>query len=417
MQFSAITRSYARAPFLHAVIVLSLAIGLGVNTVIFSWLKQAVISPLPGLNAEALALETRDDTGNYVPISWLEYLDVRAMLPSFAGVLAHRPRAYNLGEEGRDIRVFGTLVSDNYFSLLGLRPALGRFFQPEESTRPGAAPVAVLSHQFWRRHYGDDPAVLGRTLRLNGRVLTIVGVAPEGFHGAMHSLSFDVFLPLTIAAELQPATTELTKRTTRNYYMLAVLKPGVSDAMARGELTAAAARLRADYPDTNKGFSLEIMPLWRAPRGGQMATTGLLTLQAFALLILLVVCANTASLQLARASTRRREMGVRLALGAGPGRIISQLLCESVLLSLAGAGLGLLLAVWGVDLIRQMPVPGNLPVRLGLELDWGGLLFALLLGAGCGVLFGLAPALQLGRGDVQSALRAGRGSTAGRSRL
>jgi len=417
MSLRTVTRGIAHAPFHHAVIILSLAVGIGVNTVVFSWLRQAVFSPLPGIGHPVAALETKDDTGNYVPLSWLEYKDVRAMLPSFTGVLAHRPRAYNLGENERDQRIFGMLVSENYFELLGLRPHLGRFFLPEEATRPGQAPVVVLSHAFWRGHYREDPGILGRTLKLNGRALTVVGVAPEGFHGAMHSLSFDVFLPLTIAAELQPASTELSSRATRNYYMLALPKSGIPAAQLRGELDAAAARLRKDYPETNKGFALELMPLWRAPRGGQLASTGLATLQVFAFLILLVVCANTASLQLARASTRRREIGVRLALGAGPGRIVAQLLGESLLLAGTGAALGVFLALWGVDLIRQMPVPGTLPVRLGLELDWGGLVFALLLGGGCGVLFGLAPALQLGRTDVQTALRAGRGSTAGRSRL
>lgn len=417
LHFRSALRNLVHAPYLSAVIILSLAVGIGANTVIFSWLKRAMLEPLAGVPAPVIALETRDDTGNYVPLSWLEYRDVREMLPSFSGILAHRPRAYNLGEPGHETRAFTELVSENFFAVLGLRPQIGRFFMPGEASQPGGAPVVVISDHFWRTHFGGADDVVGRALKLNGQSLTVIGVTPPGFRGAMHSLVFDLFVPLTMAPVLQPATREMSARDSRQYYMLATLRPGVPAAHARGEMDAAAARLRTDFPQTNKGFSLELVPVWRMPRGGQQASTGLLTMQVFALLILVVVCANTATLQLARASARRREIGVRLALGAGTGRIIALLLSESVLLALLGGGLGYLFSLWGADAIRALPVPGALPVDLGLEIDRGSLLFALALGGGCGVIFGLVPALQAGRVDVLPALRGGRGEAPGRSRV
>lgn len=410
-------RQFARSPGLSIVIIVSLALGLGANTVIFSWLKSVVFHPLPGVTAPVLLLETKDDTGNYVSTSWLEYQDLRSLLPSFEAVAAHRTRALNLGDSEREARVYAELVSANFFAVLDLRPHLGRFFRPEEASAPGAAPVAVLAYDFWRHHFNGAPDIVGRTVKLNGRIFTVIGVAPVGFHGAFNSLNLDVFLPLTMAAEVIPASSELTNRDNRAYTMLAQLKPGVSLAMARGELAAAAAHLLAAHPETNRGLGYELLPLWRSPRGGVTLAVSLATLQIFSILILIVVCANTANLLLARASTRGAEIGVRLALGAGPSRIIIQLIMESVTLALLGAAAGLLVALWGVDAIGQIPLPGSLPIRLAPALDWTSIVFSGTLGLLCGVTFGLAPALQLARSDILQALRGGRGGVAGRSLL
>jgi predicted permease len=410
-------RALNKSPWLTAVIVLSLAIGIGVNTVVFSWLKASVFNPLPGVSAAVVLLETRDDTGNFVSTSWLEYQDLRKMLPSFEAIAAHRPRALYLGDSEREARVFSEYVSENFFDLLEIRPQLGRFFAPDEATKPGSAPVAVISDDFWRHHFKGMPNVVGQPLKLNGHALTVIGVAPRGFRGAMNNLAFDLWVPLTMASEFQPATNELTRRTNRSYVMLAKLKPGAALGQARGELAAAARQLIATFPETNKGLGYALLPTWRSPRGGETVVTSLATLQILAALILIVVCANTANLLLARASTRQREIGVRLAIGAGPGRIILQLLTESVLLSLLGAAAGLIVALWGVEALGQMPLPGNLPIRLAPQIDAAALLFAASLGAACGIAFGLAPALQLARSDVLQALRGGRGAMGGRSRL
>ncbi|MEJ1971228.1 MAG: ADOP family duplicated permease [Lacunisphaera sp.] len=410
-------RTLTKTPGLSLVVILSLAIGIGANTVIFSWLKSVVLHPLPGVTAPVLLVETKDDTGNYVSTSWLEYQDLRELLPSFRLLAAHRTRLLQLGAPGHETPVYAELVSANFFAALGLEPQLGRFFHADEATQPGAAPVAVISHDFWRRNFQGAPNIVGRTLILNSRAFTIIGVTPQGYYGGFNSLALDVFVPATMASELVAASTELTARGNRPYVMLAQLRPDATTGQARGELAAAARQLIATHPETNRGLGYEFLPVWRSPRGGVTMLASLVTLQVFAGLILVVVCANTANLLLARASVRQREIGVRLALGAGPSRIVRQLLLESVCLALLGAAAGLIVALWGVDLLAQMPLPGGLPIRLAPALDWTSLVFAAGVATASGLAFGLAPALQLARRDVVAALAGGHGSVGGRSRL
>jgi len=417
MPFRHAFRHLARTPFLTAVIILSLTLGIGTNTVVFSWLKHAVLSPLPGVTAPVLLLETKDDTGHDVGTSWLEYRDLVDLLPSFRLLAAQRIRQLNLGDADSGTRLYAELVSANFFAVLGIEPQLGRFFLAGEATQPGSAPVAVISHAFWQNHFQGASDVVGRPLRLNNLVFTVIGVTPQGFRGGFNSLAFEVFVPATMAARLVPASGELRNRENRPYVMLAQLQPGATPAQAQGELAAAARHLIATHPGTNRGLGFELLPVWRSPRGGVIVVATLVTLQAFAALILIVVCANTANLLLARASTRTREIGVRLALGAGPGRILRQLLGESVLIALLGAAGGFLLALWGVDLLKLIPLPDGLPIHITLELDWTSFLYTTGLGTVCGLAFGLVPALQLVRADVVHSLRGGRGMTGRRNRL
>ncbi len=410
-------RTLTKSPGLSLVIIVSLALGIGANTTIFSWLNSAIFRPLPGVSADLLCVEARNAAGTYTGSSWLEYRDLLERLPSFASLVAQRPRTFYLGDNEKGERIWGELVSGNFFAALGVQPALGRFFRPDEAAAIGGAPVAVISHPFWQRRFGGRADAIGQTIKLNNRTLTVVGVAPAAFAGGWTSLGFDVWVPLTMATELTPATSELSHRDNRAYMLLGALKPVVAQAQAEGELAAAARSLAAEHPDTSDGIRLELLPLWRNPRGGAIVSGALATLQLFAALVLVVVCVNTANLLLARASVRQREIGIRLACGAGVGRVIRQLLTESLLLALAGAALGAVLSLWGIDALRHVPVPTNMPVRLNAVLDWRGLLFAAGVGITCGIIFGLAPALQLARADVQHALRGGRGSLGGRSRL
>lgn len=410
-------RQLTRTPGFTLIIVFSLAVGIGANTVIFSWLKSAFLNPLPGVTAPVLLLETKDDTGNYGSISWLDYRDLRGFLPSFQAIAAQRQRTLYLGNPDHGARVFAELVSENFFPVLGITPKIGRFFRPEEATQAGSAPVVVIGYDFWLRNFKGDPDAIGQKLRLNGNTFTVIGVAPAGFRGGYNNLSFDVFLPITMAAAVIPATSELTHRTNRPYTMLARFKAGTTLIQARGELDAAARQLTATYPRNDRGLAYDLLPLWRSPRGGRTLVLSLMTLQVFAVLILVVVCANTATLLLARASVRQREIGIRLAIGAGPARIVFQLLLESVFLALLGAGAGFILALWVVDALASMPLPGNLPLHFAPELDWASVAFASALAGTCGIVFGLAPALQLARGDILQSLRHGSGGVAGRSLL
>src|SRR5881296_2423664 len=347
-------RRIVRMPALAAVVIISIGAGIGVNTVVFSWIQMRIFQPLPGVSGSGSlhGVEPRTDAGIYTGVSWLEYQDLRERLRAFREILAFRMVALYVGETGQVQRAYGLLVSGNYFSALGLQPAVGRFFQPEEVLRAGSEPVAVISYGFWQTRFSGAPNVLGRSLRVNGRDLTIVGVTPKAFQGTVLGLNFDVWLPATLAPAIVNGSREL------------------EDAMR--ELAQA-------YPDTNATLKGEVFPFWQLPGGPQrLLTAALAILQAIMLLLLLAVCGNTANLVLARASTRQREMGVRMALGAGPWRIARLLLTENVVLALVGAALGAAIAVWGTQALIVLPLTG-LPIRFQTSVDMIGLAFAMTL--------------------------------------
>jgi predicted permease len=391
-------------PVLSAVIAVSLAAGIGLNTVVFSWIQHRLLQPLPGVarSASLHLVETRNETGGYPGLSWIEFGDVRRQLRSFQDLFAARMSPMYVGESGQVERAYGMRVSDNYFRALDLRPAAGRFFQPDDSES-----VAVISHGLWQRRYDASPTAIGRSIRINGRELTVIGVAPRAFQGTVLGLSFDVWVMAAMAPVFDPGSRELIDRSLRGFTVMGRLRPGVSTAQAQSELDALMGQFARDYPQTNATIRGEILQFWQSPRGPQrMMATALLALQGFMLLMLLAVCGNTANLVLARASARQREMGVRLALGAGPGRLVRLLLSESVLLALIGAALSVPVAYWGTQAFKTFPLTG-LPIRFETSLDLLGLAFAMLLGIGSGLLIGAAPAVQLARVDPLTALRSG----------
>lgn len=404
-------------PGLAAVVVLSLGVGIGVNTAVFSWIQAIVLKPIPGVehSGSFYHLEPKADTGTYPGMSWAEYRDLEPRLQSIDGLIAFRMAPLNVGDTGRTERTYALLVSGNYFPALGLRPAAGRFIRPDEAEVAGASPVVVLSYDYWQTRFAGSAAAIGQTLQINDNRLTIVGVTPEYFQGTILGLQFDLWVPATLAPVLIPGSSELDSRSQRGYSAIGRLRDGATEAQGTVELTAAMGELAVSFPETNGRISGELRPFWKAARGPQMMfVTALGLLQAVMLLVLLAVCGNTANLVLARASTRYREAGVRLALGAGPGHVIKLMLAENVLLGLSGAAVGLLVAWWGTEALRAMPAYGAFPVRFQTSLDGLGLLFATGLGLGCGLLFGTAPALQLARVDPQHALRSG-SKAAGRS--
>ena len=406
-------------PGLAAVVILSLGVGIGVNTAVFSWIQALVLEPIPGVERSAsfYNLEPKADTGTYPGLSWAEYRDLRPRLQAIDELAAFRMAPLNVGESGRTERTFALLVSGNYFAALGLRPAAGRFIRPDEADVAGAEPIVVLSHDYWQTRFGGDAAAIGQTLLINDNQLTIVGVAPEAFQGTVMGLQFDLWVPATLAPVLVPGSTELESRNQRGYTAMGRLRDGATEAAAAAQFVSAMGELATTFPESNGRISGELRPFWKAARGPQMMfITALGVLQGVMLLVLLTVCGNTANLMLARASTRYREIGVRLALGAGPGRVIRLMLVENLLLGVLGAGLGMLIAWWGTEALRAMPAYGAFPVRFQTSLDGLGLLFAAVLGIGSGLLFGAAPALQLGRVDPQQALRSG-SKAAGRSAI
>jgi predicted permease len=412
-------RTVVRMPLLAAVVVLSLGVGIGVNVVVFSWLQAVVLKPLPGVAhaRQAHFVEPRAETGTFPGTSWLEYRDLRERLRSFQSLLAFRMVAFNVGETATNERIYGQFVSDNYFSALGLKPAAGRFFRADEVARPGAEPVIVISYGLWRTRFQGSADVMSRSLRVNGRDLAIVGVTPEGFQGTVLGLDFSLWTPATLAPVLLGGSTELESRGTRGYAVMGFLQQGVTQAQAQAELHGVMQELGRVYPATNAAMTGEVLSFWQAARGPQRMITGALAaLQAIMLLLLLAVCGNTANLMLARASTRQREIGVRIALGAGRWRIVSVLLSENVLLASLGGALGVAVAMWGTNALRAVPFIGAFPIRFQTGVDALGIAVAALLSFGCGVAVGLPPAAQLSGVDPQLALRSGARS-ASRSRM
>jgi predicted permease len=409
-------RAIARMPIVAAVIVLSLGVGIGVNTAVFSWIQARLLKPLPGVaNSHRLFLvEPHTEVGLYPGASWLEYRDVREQLRSLPDLIAFRTVPLYVGETGRVDRVFGVFVSENYFSALGLTPALGRFLQPAELARAGAEPVAVISYGLWQKRFSGSPGALGQPLRVNGGDLTVIGVTPREFQGTAFGLDFSIWVPATMAPIVVKGSRELQERGVRGYSMMGRLRSGTTVEQAQAELDTAMSQLAQTYPETNATMKGQVLALTASPRGPQrMLMTALAILQAVMLLLLLAVCGNTANLVLARASARQREMGVRVALGAGPWRIASLMLTETVTLAVAGAALGAAIAMWATQALIVLPLTG-FPIRFQTSVDGLGLAFAMSLGVGCGLIFGAAPAAQLARVDPLKALRSG-SKTAGRS--
>jgi predicted permease len=410
-------RSLRKMPVLAVVVIASLGIGIGVNTAVFSWIQAVVLQPVPGVeNSSAFYLvEPRAETGSYPGSSWLEYNDLRQRLTSFQQLIAFRMAPFNVGEAGRSERKYGLLVSDNYFSGLGLEPALGRFPEGDEASE--RRPVVVLSHGFWKAKFNGRSDALGQTIRVNDQVLTIIGVAPEDFQGTVLALDFDLWIPAKLAPAVFPGTAELVERGERGYALIGKLQPGATRIQAQSELNAAMRQLSQSYPAVSGKFEADLLPYWNAPRGPQrFIVSGLAILQGVTMVLLLAVCGNTANLLLARAAARGREIGTRLAIGATRWRVIRLLMTESLLLGLLGAAVGVVIAVWGTRALRAVPLPTFLPIKFQTHVDLTGLAVSILLGVSCALTFGMAPALQLVRRDPQTQLRSSL-STAPRRKL
>ncbi|HEY7288468.1 MAG TPA: ADOP family duplicated permease [Vicinamibacterales bacterium] len=411
-------RTLIKMPVLSLVVVASLGIGIGVNTAVFSWLDAMVLRPLPGVPdaGRFVLIEPKAETGSYPGVSWPEYADLRDGLRTIGATLAARLVPLTVNDTGRGERTFAMLVSGDYFKTLDLRPAAGRFISDAEAQRPGADPVVVISHSYWLTRFGASPTALGQIIRANGLDLTVIGVTPPRFQGTVVMIDVDMFVPATLAPALFGGSRELEDRGTRGYSMMARLLPGVTRPQAQADLDASMQRLAGAYPATNAKIRAELLSFWQAPRGPQrMLAQAVVVLQAVMVLLLCAVGANAANLMLARASTRQREVGVRLALGARPGRIVRLLLIENLLLASLGAALGIALAVWGTNGLRAVPLIGGFPIKFQTSIDGLGLAVAVSLAIACGLGVGLGPAIHLARLDPHAALRAG-ARTAGRSR-
>jgi predicted permease len=350
-------RMLMKNPGVTLVAMITLALGIGANTAIFSGVSAFLMRPLNVPNADELIrpLEIAEDRGTTDEMSYPDYLEYRNQSTSFTGLAAEDMLSAAVDAENQSDVIWGQVVSANYFDVLQVKPILGRTFLPDEDKTPGANAVVVLSHSFWQRRMAADPNIVGKTVQLNNRAYEVIGVAPQNFAGTKFALSLDFWTPMSMAEELRRNPGLLAERGSHWMNVIGRLKPGVSNAQASAEVNAIAGRLNQAYPDTRSNDTQakvlpEVEGRWE-DLGGVFKSAGAIAM-AIVGLILLIACANVANLMLARAAGRRKEIGIRLALGANRARLIRQLLTESLLLSIAGGGLGLLLAFWVTHLME-----------------------------------------------------------------
>ena len=418
-------RLLVKSPVFTAVVVLTLALGIGLNTAVFSAIDALLLRPLPGVRAQNEIVQLyRSFPGdvkwgsNSIP----HYLDVRERSSeAFSAVSAWSFQEMSIAADGRSQKVMGAMVSANYFSLLGVNAAKGRVFLSEEDQGRGAHPVAVVSYAAWKGLFGGDQSIVGKSVVLNGQNYSIIGVTPEGFQGTMAMVTPALFVPLMQYDHVRPGYPQGFDRRGSNFMnVLARLKPGVTLRQANDRMKALVAQLRTEHPDDYKDSGITLVPQAEAGIHPTLRTAQLglsSVVMAVVLILLLVACVNVANLFLARARDRAREMAIRLSLGARRAALIRQLLTESLVFAAVSAVVGLGIAQWAITLANRISLPFDIDFNAGLSLNPTVLLFALVVSAATAMLFGIVPALSATRPSLIPALKGEAPAGESRSRV
>jgi putative ABC transport system permease protein len=410
-------RALLKSPGFTIIAVLTLALGIGANSTIFSWINSTLLNPIPGVAHASQYVElTAGPAGDDAPISYPDYVDLRDRNHTLSSLVTYALWPVDMTGNAKPERVWAMFSSANFFDALGVHPILGRGFLPFEGTKPGGAPVVVISYRLWQTYFGSDPSVIGRTVQINKRSYAIIGVTPAVFQGPQSGLRADMWLPLMMVQQFAGGSDDFLNHRGAHWMMaIGHLRPDVTREQAQAEMNTLYGQIAKQFPDSHKDRDSVILhPLWRAPFGANYyLRTILLLLMAISGVVLLLACANVANLLLVRGVGRRREIAIRLSVGATRWRLVRQLLSESLLLALAGGGGAMLLTWWSAGTLSDFVPHTEIPISMSVHADNTVFFATFVASLLTGIIFGILPALRASNLAPAAVLKEESGSASG----